>query len=582
VELDLFSPVHSNVYYFSVLSLTVIACSRTPSPPVSAAYDLLIVNGRIIDGSGNPWFRADVGIRGGRIAAIGRLGDAPATRRIDARERVVAPGFIDLMGGSDWTLLVDPRAASKVTQGITLMVAGEGSSVAPANERTLAQEKPFFDRYGITPDWRTLEDFFRRLEARPPAIHFATFVGAGGLRDLVIGRENRPATLAEMAEMERLATQAMEQGALGVATSLMYVPHRFASTEEIIALARVAARYGGIYATHQRSEGDAIDASLDEVFRIAREANLPAHIFHLKTMYRQNWGGMPRAVERIETARRDGLDVTADVYPYVAANAGLDALLPLWAREGGTEKMLERLRDPGERQHIKKDMGVSTAEWENEYYGAGGAEGFLISDVLNPALKPLVGKRLSVIAREQKKDPLDALMDLVLEDQGATSFTSFIMDEPDVRLALQHSWSAFCNDSGIQATDGPLSAGLPHPRAYGSFPRILGKYVREEKLLSLEAAVRKASSFPAQILGLRDRGLLREGFQADLVIFDPATVADRATFEKPHQYSTGIEAVVVGGEVVVEQGRITEARPGKVIRGPGFHRTDQRSRGGQE
>ncbi|HXB55642.1 MAG TPA: D-aminoacylase [Vicinamibacteria bacterium] len=556
----------------SIAGLAAITLAAIVDPlrlPEKPSFDLIIESGRIVDGSGNPWYRADVGVRGGRIVAIGRLKGATALRRIDALERVVAPGFIDLMGSSDWQLLVDPRAASKVTQGITLSVAGEGTSVAPANERTV-EDRASMKRFGVKPDWRSLADFFRRLEANPPAIHFATFVGAGGLRDLVIGRENRPATPAELAEMQLLADEAMRDGALGVSTSLMYVPHRFASTEEIVALAKVAARYGGIYATHQRSEGDGINASLDEVFRIAREAKIPTHIYHLKTMYRQNWGRMPNVLRRIEAARGEGLDVTASVYPYVAAGAGLFDLLPLWAREGSLDAVLTRLRDPSARERIKKDLTVSTLEWENEYYGAGGAEGFLISDVINPSLKPFVGKRLAEVARERGQDPVDALMDLVVEDKGGTGFVSFIMDEPDVRLALKQRWAAFCNDSPIQATDGPLSQGKPHPRAYGSFPRILGRYVREEKLMALEEAIRKATSLAAQILGVRDRGLVREGFWADLVVFDPDKIADRATFEQPHQYSAGIDFVMVDGELVLDDGRMTNARPGKVIRGPGY------------
>jgi N-acyl-D-amino-acid deacylase len=556
-----------------LLPLLAVAATTNPGPsePSGPPFDLVIEHGRIIDGSGNPWYRADVGVRGGRIVAIGRLAGSPARQRIDAHDKVVSPGFIDMMGASDWALLVDPRAASKLTQGITLSVSGEGSSVAPANERTLADDKGYMEKFGVKADWHTLGDFFRRLEAHPATMHFATFVGAGGLRDYVIGRENRPASSEEMAQMEKLADEAMRDGAMGVSTSLMYVPHRFASTEEIIALAKISAHYGGIYVTHQRSEGDGINASLDEIFRIGREAKLPVHIYHLKTMYRQNFGRMPNVIRRIEAARAEGLDVTADAYPYVAAGAGLFDLLPLWTREGKLEEVLARLRDPKARERVKKDLTVSTTEWENEYYGAGGAEGILISGVLHPSLNSLVGKRLSEVARERGQDPVDTLMDIVLEDRGATSMVSFIMDEPDVRLALEQPWTAFCNDSTIAATDGPLSEGKPHPRAYGSFPRILGRYVREEKRITLEAAVRKATSLPAQVLGIRDRGLVREGFWADLVVFDPDTIADRATYEQPHQYSLGIDYVFVDGSLVLDHGHVTDARPGKVIRGPGYH-----------
>ena len=533
------------------------------------AFDVLIVGGRIMDGSGNTSYHADIGIRNKRIIKIGRLGMATAKQKINADGQVIAPGFIDLMGQSDWLLLVDSRAASHLTQGITLEVSGEGESVAPTNSRLLREQEPFFAKYGIKPNWTMLEDFFRELEKHPPAINFATFVGAGTLRKLVIGDDNRPATPGQLKQMEDLAAAAMEQGAFGISTALMYAPGRFASTVELIALAKVVARYNGVYVTHQRSEGDGIDSSLDEIFRIAREANIPAHIFHLKTMYRQNFGKMPVVIRRIEAARREGLDITADVYPYVAASASLDALLPLWARDGGREPMLQRLRDPVQRARIKKDLKVSTTEWENEYYGAGGAAGFVITDVTNPGMKSLVGRRLSEIAQEQKKDPVDVIMDLILEDAAPPEFVSFIMEESDVRLALQQSWAAFCTDSPIRALDGPLFEGSPHPRAYGAFTRVLGHYVREEHLLTLEDAIRKATSLPAQLLGLQDRGLIREGLYADLVIFDPEKVIDRSTFERPHQYSAGISYVLVNGEIVVDHGQISSARPGMVLKGSG-------------
>jgi dihydroorotase/N-acyl-D-amino-acid deacylase len=544
----------------------------------STPFDLVISNGRVVDGTGNPWFYADVGVRDGRIAAIGRLGSAPARQRLDASGHVVAPGFIDLMGATDWTLLADSRAASHVTQGITLLVSGEGGSVAPTNERMLNEEQAFFDRVGVKPTWRALHEFFARLEQSPATVNFGTFVGAGGVRNNVIGRENRRATPSELAQMEQLVAHAMEDGAFGLSTSLMYVPDRFADTDELVALAKVAARYGGMYVTHQRSEGDGIFESLDELFRIGREAGVPLHIFHLKTMYRQNWGKMPAVLERLQKARQSGVDLTADAYPYVAASANLDALLPPWTREGGVERMLERLRDPASREKVRRDLAVSTSAWENEYYGAGGASGFIITDVVNKELKPLVGKRLSAIAIERRQDPVDVLMDLVVEDRGRSAFVSFIMDEADVRLALQPEWVSFCTDSPDAAPDGPLSDSLPHPRAYGAFPRVFAKYVREDKLFSLEAAVRKAAALPAQLLGIRDRGLLREGFFADLVIFDPETIADTATYEKPHQYAAGIDYVLVNGVVVVDHGRITDARPGRVVRGRGFTRSPERSR----
>jgi N-acyl-D-amino-acid deacylase len=563
---------------FKILGLGFLALfsswiSLRGSKENRTSFDLVITNARIIDGTGNPWYRGDIGIRGERIASIGRLGQAESKRRIDAGDKVVCPGFIDMMGASDWTLLVDPRCASKVTQGITLIVSGEGHSVAPVNQKMLAEMKPIFEQYKLSADWRTLEDFFRRLEANPPAINFATFVGSGGLREMAIGRENRPATPSELAAMEKLLADAMEQGAFGLSSALMYVPDRFNSTEELIALARVAARYHGPYVTHQRNESNSIEQSLDEVFRIAKEALIPTHIYHLKTAYIQNWNKMPTIIEKISMAQKGGLDITACVYPYIAASFGLVAVLPPWAQEGGMAEIRERLKNSAVRERIKTELAKDSLGWENEYYGTGGGKGLIISNVINKNLKGLVGRKLSDIAQEKGKDPRDVLLDIILEDNGMTSIISFIMSEESVKLALKQSWAAFCTDSEIAAPDGPLSSSLIHPRAYGTYPRILGHYVREENIMSLEDAVRKASSLTAQVLGIRDRGLLKEDFYADIVIFDPKTIIDKATFEQPHQYSQGIEYVLVNGKVVVDRGMITNIRPGKVLRGPGYRKS---------
>ena len=535
-----------------------------------ALFDTIIRHARVVDGTGNPWYRADVGLEKGRIAAIGDLSGARGRSEVDLHDLVLAPGFIDLMGTSSWELLADPRAASKLEQGITLMVAGEGESVAPRNGKPFPEEQRRLDRYHVNADWRTLGEFFGRLERNRIAINFGTFVGTGTLRELVVGSVDRSATPTELAQMKELTAQAMRDGAFGVASALMYVPGRFASTEELIALASVARSYGGIYATHQRSEGDAIDTSMDEVFAIAKQADIPVHIFHLKTMYRENWGRMAVQVERIAAARSAGIDVTASVYPYEAASANFGALMPPWAQEGGVEKMLQRLADPADRARIRNELATPSSAWENEYYGAGGAEGFLIVGVVNPELEGYVGSRLSQIAREQGKDPRDTLMDLVIADRGATSFVSFIMREGDVDLAVRQPWSAFCTDAEIGAVDGPIARTQAHPRAFGALPRVFGHYVRDQGALSLEDAVRKASSLPAQIIGLQDRGRLVVGYWADLVAFDPALIAERATYRDPVQYPKGITDVWVNGELVVDHESITEARPGKVIRGPGY------------
>jgi dihydroorotase/N-acyl-D-amino-acid deacylase len=531
-------------------------------------FDLVFAGGRVVDGTGAPWFRADVGVRGDRIAAVGDLSRATARRRIDASALAIAPGFIDMLGQSEYHLLVDPRAASKVTQGITTELTGEGTAIAPVNARMIGEAKEVYARYGVTPDWTTLEGYFRALEKARPAINLGTFVGAGGVRDFVIGLAERAATAGELKAMEAAVAQAMEEGAFGLSTSLQYVPDRFASTEEIVALARVAARYGGTYITHQRSESDRIDASLDEVFRIAREAKLPAQVYHLKTAYRKNWGRMPAVLERIEKARAEGLDVTADVYPYTAGSNGLDACLPVWAREGGRDAMIARLKDPEARGRIKAELAKE--DWENQYLGSGGPSGVLVSTVVNEALKKHEGKTVEEIAKLEGKDPADALMDLVIADRGNTFCIIFIMREDDLRAALRHPLLSFCTDSPAVAEDGIFSKQRGHPRAWGSMARILGKYVRDEKLLPLEEAVRKMTSLPASRMGLHDRGVVRPGMAADLVAFDPLRVRDRSDYPDPLHYSEGIPFVAVNGQLVVDQGKLTGARPGRVLRGPGW------------
>jgi N-acyl-D-amino-acid deacylase len=525
--------------------------------------DLLFAGGRVVDGTGAPWYRADVCVKGDRIAAIGPLRDVRAARRIDASRLVVAPGFIDMLGQSEDFVLIDPRAASKITQGITTEITGEGSAIAPLNARMIADNEGW-KSYGLAADWTTLAGYWRAFERARPTINLGTFVGAGGVREMVVGDDDRPATPAELAAMEKAVAQAMEEGALGLSTSLIYTPGRFASTEEIIALAKVAARYGGVYITHQRSEEEEIDRSLDEVFRIARETPIPTEIYHLKTAGRAQWGRMPAVLKRIEQARAEGLDVTADQYPYAASSNNLSASLPVWVREGGRDRMLARLRDPQARAKATADHLAEDPFWKD-----GGPARILITSVLNPELKKYEGKTIEEIAKAEGKDGYEALMDLVLADRGNTGRVTFSMSEDDVRTALKHPLVSFCTDSGARATDGPLSREKSHPRAWGSATRILGRYVREEKLLPLEEAVRKMTSLPAGRVGLLDRGLLRPGMAADLVAFDPLTVRDRATFSEPAQYSEGVPFVAVNGQLVVDEGRITDARPGRPLKGLG-------------
>jgi dihydroorotase/N-acyl-D-amino-acid deacylase len=535
-------------------------------------YDIVIANGRIVDGTGAPWYRGDVAIAGDRIAAVGAIGDRGGAATIDAANLVVAPGFIDLLGQSEFNVLVDGRAASKIMQGVTTEVTGEGSSIAPVNDRLIAEAASTAKYFGVVQDWRTLGDYFTRLERRShTSINVATFVGAGGIRNYVIGKDDRPATPAELEQMKRFVAGAMEQGALGLSTSLQYVPDRFASTDEIVELAKVAARYGGVYFSHQRSEGARIFESLDEVFAIAERANIPAEIWHLKTAYKANFGRMPEVLRRIEAARARGLDVTANQYPYTRASNGLDSCIPLWAREGGFNRLVERLKDPATRDRIKKDMDDPNATtWENQWYGANGGDGVMVATVLNPELRKYEGMTLTEIGRAMHEDPRDAVIDLVIADKGETAVITSIMDEDDVRTALKHPLVGVGTDSGAKAVDGRLSESKSHPRAWGSFPRILGRYVREEHLLTVEEAVRKMTSKAAARVHLADRGVLRPGLAADITIFDPATIRDVSTFEDPTRYAVGVRHVFVNGRRVVADGAITAERPGRPLRGPGY------------
>lgn len=557
------------------LPLTITAMllfSFVPPPTTASAprYDLLIRNGLVIDGSGQPGYRGEVAINGDRIVAIGKLKNARGAREIDAAGMVVAPGFIDMLGQSETYLLIDPRAMSKVMMGVTTEVTGEGESIAPVNERLIKEQEDFNRRYNLTVDWRTLDAYFKRLEKQGAGVNLATFVGATQIREYVVGYDNRPPTATELEQIKQLVAAAMKDGALGLSTSLQYVPARFAKTDEIVELAKVAHQYGGIYATHQRSEANALDESLAEVFQIARQAKIPVEIWHLKTAYKKNWGRMPEVLAKIKRARAEGLDITADIYPYIAGSTALSACLPPWVLEGGTEAMLKRLGDMRIRQHLKEEITTDQKEWENIYLGSGGASGVLIGSVVNRDLEALQGKRLSQIAEEQGKEPLDALFDLIVADHGQTGAIYFMMSEDDMRAALRAPFVSFCTDSGARANDGPLAGAKSHPRGWGSYPRILGRYVRDERLLTLEQAIHKMTGMPAKRVGLRDRGLLRAGSYADVTIFDPKTVIDRATFEAPNQHPVGINYVIVNGQISVDNGKRTPALAGRALRGPGY------------
>ena len=550
------------------LLLLAVSLSATARQP-ALRCDLVFEGGRVVDGSGAPWFVADVCVTGDRVTAVGRALAATATRRVAAGGLVVAPGFIDMLGQSEYWVLRDSRVASKVMQGITTELTGEASfsSAAHPNARRLHPFATMFDSEKV-PGWDNLAGYLRVLDRQPATINLGTFISAGGVRDAVIGREDRAASAAELQAMESQVADAMAAGAFGLSSSLQYVPDRFARTEELIALARVAGRFGGSYITHQRSEADEIDQSLDEVFRIAREAQVPATIHHLKTAYKQNWGRMPKVLARLELARQEGLDVAADQYPYVAGSNPLDASLPVWAREGGRAAMVKRLTDPATRQKIKEEILRPATAWENQYLGSGGAAGILVSSVGRADLEQYEGRTLEDIATAERKDPLDVLMDLIAKDDTTGSGIMFFMSEDDMRTALKHPLVMLGTDSGGMAPDsGPPTAGV-HPRAWGSAARILGKYVREERLLPLEEAVRKMTSLPAQRMRLWDRGLVRPGAFADLAVFDPATIRDRATFAQPRQYAEGVRYVAVNGQLVVDDGQLTAARPGRALRGP--------------
>ena len=535
-----------------------------------APFDLIIAGGHVIDGTGSPWYTADVGIRHGRIAAIGTLKSAAANQRIDAAGLVVAPGFIDMLGQSEFTILVDPRLPSKIYQGITTEITGEGTSPAPMSGHARDEAAQTLEHYGLTADWQSLGEYFARLERSGLGINLASYVGATTLREVVIGGADRPATAAELERMRALVRDAMLQGAVGVSTSLEYAPAPYASTEELIALAAEAAAYGGIYATHMRSEGDGMVAALDETFRIAREAHIPAEIWHLKVAGKKNWGHMPEMIKRIEAARASGLDITADTYAYTAWFNDMSAFVPPWAHDGGNEKMVERLKDPALRARILKDIRTPSAAWDNEWDEVPGPESILVGVVKNPALRGLQGQTIAAIAKSRAKDPLETLLDILVEDNGFTGCAVFGMQEDDVALALVQPWTSINNDSSGTSPEGILGEEHPHPRAYGTFPRILRKYVREEHRLSLEEAIRKFTALPAQRMRLTDRGVLKLGLWADVVVFDPQIIADRSTFSAPNELAVGLRWVLVNGVPVIADGKMTGAKPGRVLRGPGY------------
>lgn len=558
----------------AVASMRMLSAAKQSADAAKAgteSYDVIIRGGHILDGTGNPWYAADIGIRGDRIAAIGKLDSANAKQVIDATGYVVAPGFIDMLGQSETSLLIDNRSVSKISQGITTEITGEGGSIAPQDALTLGPMKPFLDQYHLTVDWTDLSGYFRRIERVGTPLNLGTYVGAAQVREAVFGDDDRAPTPEELEKMKTLVAEAMQQGAMGISTALIYPPGHYAKTDELVALASVASHYGGIYATHMRSEGQTEMQAMDEAIQIGREAHLPVEIFHMKVSGKTRWGSMPKIVAKIEAARKSGVDVAADMYPYLAGATALASCLPPWAADGGTAKLLERLRKPAVRRKIKSEMGADDPSWENLYFDSGGAAGVMISGVVNPELKKYDGKTVAEMAAEEKKDPLDALFDFILADNAQTGALYFIADEKDLQYGLKQRWTSIGLDANETSMNGLLFEAHNHPRAWGSMPRFLGHYVRDLHLLTLPEAIRKITSLPAEREHLAERGLLKQGFFADITVFDPATIIDKATYEAPNQVSEGVHYVFVNGRLEYENGELTGAMAGRPLRGPGWH-----------
>jgi N-acyl-D-amino-acid deacylase len=535
-------------------------------------YDLILRGGTIYDGSGGKPFVGDVAVNGDRIVAVGAvgsLGNARGKTEIDARGLAVSPGFVNMLSWATESLLVDGRAQSDIRQGVTLEVMGEGGSMGPLND---AMKKEMVEqqgdvKYPVT--WTTLGEYLDQVAARGIAPNVASFVGATSLRIHEVGYANRPPTAEELARMRKLVDQAMEEGALGVGSSLIYAPAFYAGTDELVALCEEAAKYGGMYISHMRSEGNRFLEALDELIEISRRAKLPAEIYHLKAAGQQNWGKLDAATRKVEDARASGLKITADMYTYTAGATGLDAAMPPWVQEGGLEEWIKRMKDPAIREKVAKEMATPTDAWEN-FFVAAGPEKILLVAFKNDKLKPLTGKTLAEVAKLRGKSPQETAMDLVIEDDSRVGTVYFLMSEDNVKKEIALPWVSFGSDAEAPATEGVFLKSNPHPRTYGNVARLLGRYVRDEKVIPLAEAIRKLTSLPAANLKIRDRGTLKAGNFADVVLFDPAKIQDHATFDKPHQYATGVRHVFVNGVQVLKDGEPTGAAAGRVVRGPGW------------
>jgi len=556
-----------------ILSLTLILALAVMTfaqgrPGSQQQFDVIIRDGTVYDGTGRAPVKVDVGIRGDRIAAIGNLGRVGAPTIIDAKGLAVAPGFINMLSHSETSWFVDSRSLSELLQGVTTQIFGEGSMGPLSDEMKRRRRESQGDlKYDI--EWTTLAEYLNYLEKRGISQNVASFIGAPTIREYVIGLEDKPPTPAQLNQMRELVRHEMEAGALGITTALIYPPAFFAKTDELIELCKVAAKYKGKYTTHMRSEGAQLIEAVQETIRISREAGLPAEIYHLKASGEANWSKMDQVLKMVEAARKEGVKITADMYTYPAGGTGLDASLPPWVFDGGRDAAYKRLQDPATRQKIAEAVRTPTTEWENLYLLSGSPERILLASFRNDSLKPLTGKTLADVAKMRGKDPVETIMDLLLEDRSRIGTIYFLMSEDNLRKQIRQPWVSFGSDAASIATEGVFLKSAAHPRAYGNFARLLGKYVRDEKVISLTEAVRRLTSLPATNLGLRDRGLLRRGMFADVVIFDPQTIADRATFEKPHQYSVGVRDVFVNGQLVLRNGEHTGAKPGKALWGPG-------------
>lgn len=552
----------------SVLSLSGCGDSQ-PSPVTTPDYDIIIRGGTLYDGSGAPGRKGDLAITGDRIAAMGDLSASRGVQEIDATGQAVSPGFINMLSWAVETLIEDGRAQSDVRQGVTLEVFGEGMTWGPLNEsmKTYLASEQGDIKYPIT--WTSLGEYLEYLEAKGVSTNVASFVGATTVRIHELGMEDRAPTTQELASMQALVRQAMEEGALGVGSSLIYAPAFYADTDELIALNQAAAPYGGMYISHIRSEGNRLLESVQELIDIAEAAGVRAEIYHLKAAGKSNWSKLEQVFDMVEQARAGGLDITADMYTYTAGATGLDAAQPPWVQEGGNDAWIQRLKDPEIRARVLREMTTPTDEWENLFLAAG-AEGMILTGFKNDALKPLTGKTLAEVASQRGLSPAETVLDLVIEDGSRVGTIYFLMSEENVARKITRPWMSFGSDAEAPSTEGVFLKSNTHPRAYGNVARLLGKYVREDKLISLEEAIRRLTTLPAQNLRIRERGSLLPGYFADVVVFDPATIEDHATFVQPHQYSTGVSQVFVNGQQVLRDSKPTGATPGRVVRGPGW------------